>query len=72
MDIRKPTRRSLVALTGAGVGALLALRRARAQPPAPGPDRLVLLGVRGGPLVDGYAQTPSASVIAPFIRLMRP
>lgn len=63
MDIRKPTRRSLVALTGAGVGALLAPRRARARPRAPGPDRLVLLGVRGGPLVDGYAQTPSASVI---------
>ena len=28
-----------------------------------GPDRLVLLGVRGGPLVTDYASTPSASLI---------
>ena len=37
---------------------------AAAQPAgALGPDRLVLLGVRGGPLVTGYASTPSASLI---------
>lgn len=30
---------------------------------ASGGDRLVLLGVRGGPLVNGYASTPSASLI---------
>src|SRR5262245_43238737 len=33
----------------------------RAQPA--GSDRLVLLGVRGGPVVGGYAQTPSANMI---------
>lgn len=28
-----------------------------------GPDRLILLGTRGGPLVTGYAPTPSANLI---------
>lgn len=37
--------------------------KATAQSPAVGRDRLVLLGVRGGPLVTSYAQTPSASLI---------
>jgi hypothetical protein len=39
---------------------------AAAQGPSPsrlGPDRLVLLGVRGGPLVTGYASPLTASLI---------
>jgi ribonuclease BN (tRNA processing enzyme) len=52
--------------------ALAGLGRAAAQPVSGlGPDRLVLLGTRGGPLVTGPAPTPSANLIvfrgAPYV-----
>ena len=53
------TRRQAVA----GVVAAAAFGEPEPPPRPPGADRLVLLGVRGGPLVTGYASTPSASVI---------
>lgn len=53
--------------TVAALAALVPGLRARSPLAHPtsglGPDRLVLLGVRGGPLITGYASTPSASVI---------
>jgi ribonuclease BN (tRNA processing enzyme) len=55
-------RRQLILATGATL-ALGATQPARSGPPGLGPDRLVLLGVRGGPLVTGPAPTPSASLI---------
>lgn len=54
------------AILGAGVLLAGVGRRVLAQPPGAsrlGPDRLVLLGVRGGPLVTGYASPLSASLI---------
>jgi ribonuclease BN (tRNA processing enzyme) len=57
------TRRKLLA----GGGALLAAARfgpAAAQAPNLGPNRLVLLGTKGGPSLPlGYSQTPSANLI---------
>jgi ribonuclease BN (tRNA processing enzyme) len=60
------TRRSLLVKSGlalgafgSGVGSLVAQ-----QPPNdPGPDRVVLLGTRGGPNVNGYSPSPSANLI---------
>lgn len=48
-----------------GAAALAAASRSLPAQTAEGlgPDRLVLLGVRGGPLVTGYASTSSASLI---------
>jgi ribonuclease BN (tRNA processing enzyme) len=49
---------------GGLASALLPLQASRAQPAlAAGPDRLVLLGARGGPLVTGYTPGPSANVV---------
>jgi ribonuclease BN (tRNA processing enzyme) len=62
------SRRGVLAV-GAGVaaGAVAAqMRSASSQQPLPdlGPNRLVLLGTRGGPAIrTGYAQTPAANLI---------
>jgi ribonuclease BN (tRNA processing enzyme) len=66
------TRRQVIAGSAAVAGAALSSARAAiAQPQALGPDRLVLLGTRGGPLVTGPTPTPSASLIvfrgAPYV-----
>ena len=66
-----PTRRKLLA----GGAALLAATRvgaAAAQAPNLGPNRLVLLGTKGGPSLPlGFAQTPSANLLvynnAPYV-----
>jgi ribonuclease BN (tRNA processing enzyme) len=54
------TRRNAIALAA---GLLSADLGGQAFAQGAGSDRLVLLGVRGGPLVTGYSPTPSASVI---------
>jgi len=56
--MRLRRRQLLCGLAGVGLAA-----GARAQPAADTAHRLVLLGVRGGPLVTSSAQTPSASLI---------
>lgn len=58
MPDRLTRRRTLSALAALA----LPVDAARGEA-APGPDRLVLLGVRGGPLVTSSASTPSASLI---------
>jgi len=60
------TRRQFIAGFGAALGAAsLGRSVAASQEKARylGPDRLVLLGTRGGPLITGYAPTPSANLI---------
>lgn len=52
------TRRQVIAGAAALAGHGLAVAQSSL-----GPDRLVLLGTRGGPLVTGPAPTPSASLI---------
>ena len=47
----------------AGMGALAAAPRALAQAPVPGPDRLVLLGNKGGPTIRGYTPSPASSLL---------
>ena len=59
------TRREVVG-TGSALGAVALLQRGAADAQSRldlGPDRLVLLGTRGGPLVTGPAPTPSANLI---------
>lgn len=54
------TRRTLLA----GSAAIGLATSARAQPaPALGPNRLVLLGTKGGPAIRGYAPGPSANLL---------
>jgi len=60
------TRRQFIAGIGAALGATsLGHSVAAGQEEARdlGPNRLVLLGTRGGPLITGYAPTPSANLI---------
>lgn len=60
------TRRQFIAGFGAAVGAASLGRSVAADQKEArdlGPDRLVLLGTRGGPLITGYAPTPSANLI---------
>ena len=60
------TRREIIAASSLALGAAFfcpAAPRAQNAAPSLGPDRLVLLGTRGGPLVSGYSPTPSANVI---------
>lgn len=56
------TRRRMIA-GAAALGGAAAARPALAQAAPLGPDRLVLLGTRGGPLVTGSEPTPSANLI---------
>jgi ribonuclease BN (tRNA processing enzyme) len=57
------TRRNLLS-AGAAAAATAALGRgAAAQQRNLGPNRLVLLGTRGGPRVTGFAPTPAANLI---------
>jgi ribonuclease BN (tRNA processing enzyme) len=67
-----PQRTRRHVLTSSAAAALTGLGRAAAQPVSGlGPDRLVLLGTRGGPLVTGPTPTPSANLIvfrgAPYV-----
>jgi ribonuclease BN (tRNA processing enzyme) len=55
------TRRDL--LVGAGALCVAATRRAPVSAQTLGPDRLVLLGTKGGPSVRGLTQFPSASLL---------
>ncbi|HEV7383281.1 MAG TPA: MBL fold metallo-hydrolase [Phenylobacterium sp.] len=63
-----PTTRRLVVAGGFGGAAWAAFGQATAML---GPDRLVLLGTRGGPLITGATPTPSANLIvfrgAPYV-----
>jgi len=59
------TRRHLLGASAAIAGAAAAggLRPATAQQRNLGPNRLVLLGTRGGPRITEYKQTPAANLI---------
>ena len=59
------TRRHLMGASAAlaGAAAVGDLRPAMAQPRNLGPNRLVLLGTRGGPRITEYKQTPAANLI---------
>jgi ribonuclease BN (tRNA processing enzyme) len=57
--MRQATRRQVLA---GGLAVVAASGHVRADPGL-GPDRLVLLGSRGGPLVTGLTPTPSANLI---------
>ena len=59
------TRRHLLGASAAIAGAAAAsgLRPAMAQQRNLGPNRLVLLGTRGGPRITEYKQTPAANLI---------
>jgi ribonuclease BN (tRNA processing enzyme) len=58
-------RRQFISTALACGAAAAKPRLAFAQETAPslGPDRLILLGTRGGPFISGYAPSPSASLI---------
>ena len=60
-----PSRRGLLGgSAGLAAATLLGGRRALAQAaPALGPDRLVLLGTKGGPAIRGYTPSPSANLL---------
>ena len=47
----------------AGLGVTAVVPMAQAQAPALGPDRLVLLGNKGGPSIRSYAPSPSSSLL---------
>lgn len=60
------TRRDLISTSGVAVGcSILGIRRVFAQQPgqAPGRDRLVLLGTKGGPSVWSYAPSPVSNLL---------
>ena len=60
------TRRELISAAGLALGAAaLGARSGYAQPSAVelGPDRLILLGTRGGPFISGYAPSPPANLL---------
>ena len=59
------TRRHLMGASAAvaGAAAVGGLRPAMAQQRNLGPNRLVLLGTRGGPRITEYKQTPAANLI---------
>jgi ribonuclease BN (tRNA processing enzyme) len=60
------TRRDVLACAStAAIGALVRVPDANSQPVAPnlGPNRLVLLGTKGGPSIRGYNPSPSANLI---------
>ena len=56
-------RRTLLTTGGASVAAIALSRTAVAQAPDLGRDRLVMLGTRGGPAIQGYAPSPSCSLL---------
>jgi ribonuclease BN (tRNA processing enzyme) len=60
------TRRRFVEISGLALGGLSSVFRsalAQQQTADLGPDRLVLLGTRGGPFVSGYNPSPSANLL---------
>ena len=60
------TRRRFLVKSGVAIGAFgSGLKSMLAQQPAtdPGPDRLILLGTRGGPFIGGYSPSPSANLL---------
>ena len=60
------TRRELISASGVAIGcSLLGLRQGFAQQPgqAPGRDRLVLLGTKGGPSVWSYTPSPASNLL---------
>ena len=60
------TRREFISAAGLALGAAaLRARSGFAQQTAAelGPDRLILLGTRGGPFISGYAPSPPASLL---------
>lgn len=60
------TRRQFIAGLGAALGAVSlghSVTAGQEEARDLGPNRLVLLGTRGGPLITGYTPTPSANLI---------
>src|SRR4030088_3452987 len=60
------TRRRFVEISGLALDGLSSVFRsalAQQQTADLGPDRLVLLGTRGGPFVSGYTPSPSANLL---------